>query len=117
MWYQRNGRRSDSTFRTAATTRGELLVTISATGTVEPEEVVDVGAQVAGRIVSFGNDKAGKPVDYNSVVAANSVLAKIDDTLYQADLDSAQAQVASAKAGVTRAEADLGQMQAKAYQT
>lgn len=117
IWYQKSNRKSDAVFRTAAAQRTDLLVTISATGTLEPEEVVDVGAQVAGRIISFGVDKAGKPIDYNSVVAANSVLAKIDDTLYQADLDSAQAQVASAKAGVTRAEADLGQMQAKAYQT
>lgn len=117
IWYQKSNRKGDTAFRTVAAQRTELLVTISATGTLEPEEVVDVGAQVAGRIISFGTDKAGKPIDYNSVVTANTVIAKIDDTLYQADLDSAQAQVASAKAGVTRAIADLGQMQAKAYQT
>jgi len=39
-------------FRTAAVERGNLIVTISATGTVEPEEVIDVGAQVAGQILS-----------------------------------------------------------------
>ena len=33
---------------TAAVTRGEVAATISASGTIEPEEVVDVGAQVAG---------------------------------------------------------------------
>ena len=38
---------------------------INATGTVEPEEVVDVGAQVAGRIVEFGKDtQTGKTIDY-----------------------------------------------------
>ena len=40
--------------------RGNLIATISATGTVEPEEVIDVGAQVAGRIVEFGKDKNGR---------------------------------------------------------
>ena len=35
-------------FREAPVKRGDLFVTITATGTVEPEEVVDVGAQVAG---------------------------------------------------------------------
>ena len=36
--------------------RGDLLATINATGTLEPEEVVDVGAQIAGEIESFGKD-------------------------------------------------------------
>ena len=36
--------------RTIPVVRGDLLVTISATGTIEPEEVVDVGAQVVGMI-------------------------------------------------------------------
>jgi len=43
-------------FRTAAVKRGELLSIISATGTVQAEEFVDVGAQVVGRILDFGID-------------------------------------------------------------
>ena len=42
-----------TTFRTVAVTRGDIVATISATGTVEPEEVVDIGTQVAGQIVKF----------------------------------------------------------------
>src|SRR5260370_24237260 len=34
----------------------ELLATISATGTLEPEDVVDVGAQVAGQVTELGPD-------------------------------------------------------------
>ena len=41
---------SATSFRTATIKRGDLLSTINSTGTVEPEEVVDVGAQIAGRI-------------------------------------------------------------------
>ena len=63
-------------FRTAQVTRGDLLVSISATGTVEPEEVIDVGAQVAGQILSFGKDADGKTVDYGSLVEAGTVLAR-----------------------------------------
>ena len=55
-------------YHIAPVKRGELLATISATGTVEPEEVIDVGAQVAGQINSFGKDKNGKTIDYGSVV-------------------------------------------------
>jgi HlyD family secretion protein len=104
-------------FKTAQVKRGDLQATISATGTVEPEEVVDIGAQVAGRIVTFGKDKNGEEVDYGSVVEAGMVLARIDDALYAADAASAKAQLAQAKAAVQKAQADLGQMKAKLVQT
>jgi HlyD family secretion protein len=111
------GSGTTTTFRTVAVKRGDLLATISATGTVEPEEVVDIGAQVAGRIVSFGKDKNGEEVDYGSVVEAGMVLARIDDALYAADAASAKAQLAQTKAAVLKAKADLGQMKAKLVQT
>jgi HlyD family secretion protein len=63
-------------FRTGEVKRGDLVVTINATGTVEPEEVIDVGAQVAGRILVFGTDAEGRPVDYGTPVEENMVLAR-----------------------------------------
>jgi HlyD family secretion protein len=96
--------------------RGDLLVSISATGTVEPEEVIDVGAQVAGQILSFGKDANGKTVDYGSAVEEGTVLARIDDSLYAADAAQAEAQVESSRAGLQRAAADLEQMKAKFQQ-
>ena len=103
-------------FKTVQVKRGDLQSTISATGTVEPEEVVDIGAQVAGKIVSFGKDINGGEVDYGSVVEAGTVLAQIDDALYAADAAAAKAQLAQAKAAVQKAQADLGQLQAKLFQ-
>ncbi len=103
-------------FKTVQVKRGDLQAVISATGTVEPEEVVDIGAQVAGRIVTFGKDKSGGEVDYGSFVEAGTVLAQIDDALYAADAASARAQLAQAKAAVVKAKADLGQMEAKLLQ-
>ncbi len=105
-----------TSFRTAQVTRGDLLVAISATGTLEPEEVVDVGAQVGGQIVSLGKDIAGKTVDYASPIAQGRVLARIDDALYQADVTQAEAQIRSAKAGIRNAEANLAQLKAKLHQ-
>jgi HlyD family secretion protein len=104
-------------YRTTPVKKGDLLAAISATGTVEPEEVVDVGAQVAGQINSFGKDKNGKTIDYGSVVEEGTILAQIDDSLYAADVAMANAQLMQARAGVQRAEADLGQLKAKLYQT
>jgi len=110
------GSRNPGAFRTAPVKRGDLQATISATGTVEPEEVIDIGAQVAGRIVSFGKDKNGKAVDYGSVVEAGMVLARIDDALYAADVESAKATLGQAQAALQRSEADLGQLKAKLFQ-
>jgi HlyD family secretion protein len=96
--------------------RGDVAATISASGTIEPEETVDVGAQVAGRITAFGTDINGKPIDYDSVVEKGAVLAKIDDSVYAAALAVANAQVEQAKAGELSAAANLEQMEAKLVQ-
>ncbi len=112
----RQGQQAAPSYRTAKVERGELLVSISATGTVEPEEVVDVGAQVAGQIVSFGTDSNGRTVDYGSPVEEGTVLARIDDSLYLAEAAQAEAQVHSARANLQRAEADLEQLKAKLQQ-
>ena len=55
-WYLLKANGQPVAYSTAEVKRGDLVVTITATGTVEPEEVVDVGAQVAGQILSFPND-------------------------------------------------------------
>jgi len=114
--YFQHGNGQAASFRTAQVTRGKLLVSISATGTVEPEEVIDVGAQVLGRILSFGKDAGGTTVDYGSVVEEGTVLAHIDDSLYLTEVAQAEAQVQSAKAGLEHAEAELEQMKANLHQ-
>lgn len=109
VWWSRARNHAALSFTTALVTRGEVVATISATGTIEPVEVVDVGAQVAGRVSAFGLDKEGKPVDYGSVVEQGALLAKIDDSVYAADLSVA-------KAGELSAAANLEQMNAKLEQ-
>jgi len=114
--YWRRSTNSPPSFRTAPVKRGDLVVSINATGTVEPEEVVDVGAQVAGKIESFGTDPKGRTIDYGSPVEEGTVLARIDASLYASDVERAQAEVEQAKANVHRAEADLAQAKAKLRQ-
>lgn len=111
-WYL--GRPDDSTqYRTAPVRRTDIVSNISATGTVVPEDVVDVGAQVNGQIASFGNDTDGKPVDYRSTVEEGMVLALIDDSLYAADVSTSKAQLAQAQAQVQVAQANKEQSKAK----
>lgn len=111
-WYMRRDG-SATLYQTTKVRRGDLQATIGATGTVEPEELVDVGAQIQGQIDRFGTDESGKPVDFNSVVGSGMLLAHIDDSLYKADVESATAAVDSAKANVQKSQADLEQMKAK----
>jgi HlyD family secretion protein len=116
MGYLLRGNSTSAGFRTVPVKRGDLQAVISATGTVEPEELVDIGAQVGGKIVSFGKDKDGKTVDYGSFVEAGMVLTRIDDALFSADVDQAKAALGQSKAALQRSEADLGQFKAKLYQ-
>lgn len=118
-WYVRRGdshNGATSAWRTTEVQRGDLTVSITATGTIEPEESIDVGAQVQGRITEFGKDVNGKSVDNNSEVKAGQVLALIDPSVYQSEVDQAEAQLKQSQAGVARAEADLGQLKAKLQQ-
>jgi HlyD family secretion protein len=103
-------------FRTAVVKRSDVAATISATGTIEPIEVVDVGAQVAGLIKAFGTDAAGKTIDYGSVIEEGAMLAKIDESVYAADLAVARAQMEQGKAGELSAAASLEQARAKLTQ-
>jgi HlyD family secretion protein len=101
--------------KTSPVTKGDLVTSISATGTIEPEEVVDVGAQVNGPIVKLGEDPKSpdKMVGWDSVVQKDQVLAQVDDTMYRAqvDLDKAKldqdrAQLQSNQAKLDQAEKD-----------
>ena len=92
-------------FRTATVTRGDIEAKVSATGTIEPEEVVNVAAKVAGQIVSLGDDPRGatdphykgKSIDFGSPVEKDTILARLDDAIYRARLDQAKAAYERAK--------------------
>jgi len=118
-WYflARDGNKSH--FRTAVAERGELLATINATGTIEAEENIDIGAQVQGKIEKFGPDPKApkKTIDYGSEVEEGTVLAQIDPSLYQASVNQATANLHQAQANVDKAKADLVAMRSKLEQT
>ncbi|HLX69757.1 MAG TPA: efflux RND transporter periplasmic adaptor subunit [Verrucomicrobiae bacterium] len=110
-WHSRGGEKLS--FTTAEVKRGDVTATISAAGTIEPLEVVDIGAQVDGRISAFGTDTEGKTVDYGSTVAEGSLLAKIDDSVYAADLSVSKAGLLSAQANLEQMNAKLAQAEAE----
>jgi HlyD family secretion protein len=105
------GRKPQSVkYATQPAKRGNLVVTVSATGTLEPLKKVDVGIEVSGTIKSVD-------ADYNSAVKVGQVMAKLDATRLEAQaqqneaaLDAARAKVLQAQASVQEAEAQLGRL-------
>jgi HlyD family secretion protein len=84
----------------ARVTVGSITRRILATGTVTPMTTVAVGTQVSGIVQSLG-------ADFDSIVRAGAVIARLDPSLYQAALDEARARLAQATAALDQAQADL----------
>jgi HlyD family secretion protein len=87
-------------FKTEQVRRGDLLVRVTATGTLQPVNQVEVGTEVSGTIESVA-------VDYNDRVVANGVLARLDTDQLDARLRQSQAALALAKARVLEAQATV----------
>jgi HlyD family secretion protein len=115
-------RRSMPKWRTAEVARGNIVSVVNATGTVKPVLQISVGSFVSGPIDpefkfcdSNGNlklDKSGKPTslaDFNDEVKEGQVLAKIQDTIYKANLERDDANLETRKADVRRVDALLKQ--------
>ena len=101
-WSRRGA--GDAQYLNAAVERGDLVVTVSANGTLNPVTLVNVGTQVSGTVRKLH-------ADFNSRVALSEVLLEIDDSTYaaavrqsEANLHNALAQVELAVANAARAE-------------
>jgi HlyD family secretion protein len=92
--------------QTEVVKHGDTPGSILATGTLEPETVVEVGAQVAGLIRKLGDDPRDpqKTIDFGTPVEAGTILAQIDPTLYQTRAEQAKAQLRKARAALQSAE-------------
>ena len=82
--------RESLSLETAAVTRTDIHNSVTATGTVEPVTLVDVGTQVSGII-----DKLY--VDYNDHVKAGQLIAEMDKVTLESELEQAEAQLSSSK--------------------
>jgi HlyD family secretion protein len=75
---------------TAHVVRKDLVQTVTATGTVNPQNTILVGTQDSGTITQ-------QDADYNSVVKKGQILTKLDPTSFQAALNNAQASESQAQ--------------------
>jgi HlyD family secretion protein len=99
-WYFRRDHEDAPQYETVAVERGDITQVVTATGTLNPVVNVTVGSQVSGLITKIF-------VDYNSVVKSNEVIAEIDPSTYEAQLNQAEANLAYAKANLELQQAQV----------
>jgi HlyD family secretion protein len=97
-------RRSMPKWRTAEVTEGDIVSVVNATGTVKPKLQISVGSFVSGPI-----DPEYPIADFNQEVKKGDMLAKIQETIYKANVQRDEANLRSREADVKRVEALLKQ--------
>lgn len=95
VWRNSGGEKVE--YRVEKVDRGEIVVSISATGALQAVTTVQVGSQVSGTIARLY-------ADYNSVVKKGQLLAQLDPTFLQATVNEQRANVQRAVAQVNEAE-------------
>lgn len=87
-------------FRTEKVSKGDIVTTVTATGTVNAVITVQVGTQVSGTIKRLY-------VDFNSHVRKGQLIAQIDPALFEEQVAQSSANLLSARASLEKAEAAL----------
>jgi len=98
-WYWHNGQGLEGAtqFERQKVTRGDLVQTISAAGTLNPVTKVEVSSQISGNIQKLF-------VDFNSPVKEGQVIAKLDPATYEANLVIAEGNLSSARSALELAQ-------------
>ncbi|UCH81488.1 MAG: efflux RND transporter periplasmic adaptor subunit [Nitrospiraceae bacterium] len=99
MW-KANQSESGMQYKTQEVRRGNLTVTVTATGRLEPTNQVDVGSELSGIV-------AAVEADYNDRVGAGQVLARLDTSKIEAQILKSKAALASAEANVQQTNATV----------
>ena len=84
--------------------RRDLVAAVTASGKIQPKKKVDISADITGRITRIA-------VREGDLVQKGQFLLQIDPTIYQANLQRAQAAMSSAEAGAVQARASRDQAQ------
>ena len=98
-WYSQRSR-PEVQITTAPITRGDIVDTVGATGTLQAVTTVQVGSQVSGNIQWLG-------ADFNSIVKKGQVIARLDPSLFDAQHQQVQANLVQARANLTKARSEL----------
>src|SRR5688572_9908582 len=93
--FYRNGAAAAPEFTTVAVSRGDVVQSVKATGTLEAVTTVQVGSQVSGTIASLH-------ADYNTQVRKGQVVARLEPSVLQSQVDQARATLLRLQADAER---------------
>jgi HlyD family secretion protein len=99
-YYAHSSKPPAPTVNTAAVTRGDVVDTVGATGTLQAVTTVQVGTQVSGTIQFLY-------ADFNSLVRKGQVLARLDPSLFETQIEQARANLIRAQADLDRLRVSL----------
>src|SRR3954467_11800101 len=99
-YYRKASGDSSPALTTAVVTRGDVVASVQATGTLEAVTTVQVGSQVSGTIASLH-------ADYNSQVHKGEVIARLDPSVLQTQVEQARATLLRLQADAERARVAL----------
>ncbi|NWG23483.1 MAG: HlyD family secretion protein [Pseudorhodoplanes sp.] len=91
VYFYPGGAPAENAYRLARADRGDIVASVSATGTINPTTTVIVGSQLSGQVVEI-------LADYNSNVKAGQVVARINSDQIRAKLDAARADLEQMRA-------------------
>ena len=103
MYYQRENNKAkeeEPKYKTAVVDKGNITQTVTASGTLNPVALINVGSQVSGTVVEL-------KADFNDRVKQGQVLLKLDPTIFNAQIKQSEASLASAEASRRLAQATL----------
>lgn len=103
---KRSGSDKVMQFQTKPIKQGDITVMVTATGTLEPTNEVEVGCEVSGILENV-------EVDFNSRVESDQILAKLDTSKLEAVVTQSKAALETAKANVLQTEATLKETKSK----
>jgi HlyD family secretion protein len=104
--YYRSNAQPSVPYTTAPVTRGTIVQVVAATGTLQAVTTVQVGSQVSGTIKALC-------ADFNSEVKKGQVIAELDPSLFQTQVEQARASLVRLQADVDRARVDAGDTETK----
>jgi len=108
FYYRTSHAEQPPTPLTAAVTRGDVIAKVDATGTLAPVTTVQVGSQVSGTIKALH-------ADYNSRVKKGQVIAELDPSLFQTQVEQARSTLIKVEADADRAKVELDDATSKGH--
>ena len=93
-------KKTGTKYTTKEIKKDTIIQYVEASGTIKPVNTIEVGTQVSGTVARIY-------VDYNSVVKKGDLLAELDPSLFQANVDQSQAKLRNAKAAYAKAQSTL----------